>query len=163
MDDSGDADPSSRELSHWHGPGAVDLAPPRGGDDAMTGTTVTVDRARLLAELRRAKVRVEAEHAKEVEAYPAKLAQWNHRVAAALRSLTEQLDAGKAVKLDGTYHGELTVPIKLGHQPQKPPAQSSDACRIERFIRTVELVSADTFKLRTDDAILSVILPDRCR
>ena len=124
-----------------------------------TGSMIVVDRARLLAELRRAKEREISDHAKAQDAYPKAIADWNANAATKLHALADRLN-GKAVKgFSAGYHGYAQVPVSLGEVPRKPRL---DTCYIDRMIRVVELTAADTFKLRTDDPMFKVVLPDRC-
>lgn len=91
-------------------------------------------------------------------AYPAAITAWNVGAAKALHKLADRLNGKPVEGMGRSYHGELTVPITLPEMPQKPTLD----CRVDRYIKVVELVDAKTFRLRTDDPIFAVVLPNRC-
>jgi len=91
----------------------------------------------------------------EVEAYPAKLAAWNGKVKVALVKID-----GKPIRGMESYRENLTVPVKVGPTPSKPT--TSHICKYDRAIEVVSLTKADVFRLRTDDPMLGLIVPDRC-
>jgi hypothetical protein len=130
----------------------------------MTGTMIKVDRAELLKELERARTRALREHEKEVASYPERISAWNVKAAKALESFTGRLNGKPIPGIDSDYRGRITVtiPATIGPKPEKPRSESSAACSIDRMIKTVRLVKAETFQLRTDDSILRVVFPDRC-
>jgi hypothetical protein len=129
----------------------------------MPGTMIEVDRAGLIAKLEATKKQILRDNAKDAETYPARLEAWNLKVAGELRRLADRMNGKPISGFDTGYRGSLAVPIKVGDMPTKPRSASSVVCEIDRMIAIVQLVNAETFKLRSDDRILVTALPDRCR
>lgn len=129
----------------------------------MTGTMVKVDRARLLEQLEQARTRAIVEHDKRVREYPDLIAAWNVKVAKALHALADRMNGKVLPGFEGGWYGKgLMVPVNVGSPPDKPGSRSSVTCNLDRMIRTVRLVSTETFQLRTDDSILRAVFSDRC-
>lgn len=134
----------------------------------MTGTTVEVNRqvllgklrAVLLGKLRAVKAAAVDEHKTATARYPGEMEKWNAKVASELTKLAGKMNGKPLAGFEVGYRGgKLTVPIRVGEIPTKP---TLNICRIDRAIELVSLTKADTFRLRTDDPILELIVPDRC-
>jgi hypothetical protein len=126
----------------------------------MGATTLEVDRAVLLARLRKARERAKADHEAELATYPKRLEAWNAKVSAELTKLAGKLNGKPIAGFRMGYEGRLEVPIRPGPKPERP--STNHLCKYDRAIEMVELTKADVFRLRTDDSMLALIVPDKC-
>lgn len=123
-------------------------------------TMIEVDRELLVTKLKARRAKLVADHSREMEDFPGKLDAWNIKLAGKLRDLADRLDVRAVSGITVNYRGDDTsVPIKMAPMPLKPKL---DLCRIDRMIETVQLISKESFKLRSDDAILATAFPDKC-